>query len=87
MNPVVAFGPYCIGLGALILRTDLMPRWLGILLVGAGLSWLTFADPALSHRLAPWNTVAGAVPELLLTLWLLVFGTRNRKLGPALAAA
>ena len=87
VNLVVVFGPYCIGLGILIVRTDLMPRWLGILLVGAGLSWLTFADPALAHRLAPWNTVAGAVPELLLTLWLLVFGTRNRKLGPALAPA
>ena len=77
VNPVFVFGPYCIGLGVLIVRTDVIPRLLGMLLVIAGLSWLTFADPALSHHLAPWNTVAGAVPELLLTLWLIVFSIRS----------
>jgi len=77
VNPVVVFGPYCIGLGAVILRSGLMPRPLGILLVAAGVSWLSFAFPALSHRIAPWNTVVGAVPELLLTLWLLIFGVRG----------
>lgn len=77
VNPVVVFGPYCIGLGTLIVRTGMMPRVLGLLLVVAGFSWLTFAMPALAHRIAPWNTVAGAVPELLLTLWLLAFGLRD----------
>ena len=75
-NPVVVFGPYCIGLGAVIMRSGMMPRLLGLLLVAAGVSWLTFALPALAHRLAPWNTVVGAVPELLLTLWLLVVGVK-----------
>ena len=76
VNPVVVFGPYCIGLGAVIMRSGMMPRLLGLLLVAAGVSWLTFALPALAHRLAPWNTVVGAVPELLLTLWLLVVGVK-----------
>ena len=76
VNPVVVFGPYCIGLGAVILRSGMMPRWLGILLIAAGASWLTFAMPALAQRIAPWNTIVGAVPELLLTLWLLAFGVR-----------
>jgi hypothetical protein len=76
VNPVVVFGPYCIGLGAVIIRSGLMPRLLGILLIAAGISWLSFALPPLAHRIAPWNTIVGAVPELLLTLWLLVFGTK-----------
>ncbi len=76
VSPVVVFGPYCIGLGAVMARSGMMPRLLGLLLVAAGVSWLTVALPALAHRLAPWNTVVGAVPELLLTLWLLVVGVK-----------
>jgi nitrate/nitrite transporter NarK len=77
VNPLVVFGLYCIGLGVLVLRSGLVPRILGALLVLGGLSWLTFADAALAQRLAPWNTAAGAIPEILLTLWLLLFGVRN----------
>jgi Domain of unknown function (DUF4386) len=87
VNPVVVFGPYCVALGLLIVSTDLLPRFLGVLLLVAGISWLTFADPALALRLAPWNTVAGAIPEILLTLWLLVFGVRGGRPEPTLAAA
>jgi len=76
-NIVMVFGPYCIGLGMLVVRSGMMPRVIGVLLVLGGVSWLTFALPAFSHRIAPWNTLAGAVPELLFTLWLLVFGVRE----------
>lgn len=76
VNPVVLFGPYCLGLGAVIVRSGSMPRLLGILLMAAGISWLTFAVPTLAHRIAPWNTLVGAVPELMLTLWLIAAGMR-----------
>lgn len=76
VNPVVVFGPYCLGLGALIVRTGRLPLLLGLLLLIAGISWLTFVDPALARGLTPWSTIAGAVPEILLTFWLLVFGVR-----------
>ncbi len=78
VNPVVVFGPYCLGLGAVIVRSGLMPRLIGILLMAAGISWLTFAVPTLAHRIAPWNTLGGAVPELLLTLWLIAAGIRRQ---------
>lgn len=81
VNPLVVFGLYCIGLGVLVLRSGIVPRILGGLLLFGGLSWLTFADRALALRLAPWNTAAGAIPEILLTLWLLVFGVRGRPHG------
>jgi Domain of unknown function (DUF4386) len=75
-NIVAVFGPYCIALGTVVARSGLLPRVIGWLLVVGGLSWLTFFLPAFSHRIAPWNTAAGAVPELILTLYLLVLGVR-----------
>src|SRR5262245_37006572 len=76
-NPIIVFGPYCIALGLLVARSRMMPALLGWLLVVGGFSWLSVALPDLSHRLAPWNTAAGGVPELLFTLWLLVFAVRE----------
>ncbi len=77
VNPLAVFGFYCLGLGLLILRSTVVPRLLGVLLIGGGLSWLTYADPGLAQRLAPWNMAAGAIPEILLTLWLIAFGVRD----------
>jgi len=76
-NVIAVFGPYCIGLGYLVVRSGMLPRAIGFLLVAAGISWLTFTWPALSHRVAPWNTAAGGIPELIFTLWLLLFGVRS----------
>ena len=76
-NPIYVFGPYCIGLGALVVRSRMIPALLGWLLVLGGCSWLTFLLPDLSHRIAPWNTAAGILPELLFTLWLLAFAVRE----------
>src|SRR3982751_5213742 len=33
VSPFVAFGVYCFGLGVLILRSQMMPRWIGALLM------------------------------------------------------
>jgi hypothetical protein len=59
----------------------MLPAWTGALLIIGGLSWLTFALPALAHRLAPFNMAPGAIAELVFTLWLLIFGVRT----PAIA--
>lgn len=76
VNALAVFGLYCLGLGMLILRSALMPRPIGVLLMLGGLSWLTFASPTLTRQLAPWNMAPGAIAELIFTLWLLVFGLR-----------
>lgn len=78
VNALAVFGVYCLGLGLLILRSALMPRWIGALLMLGGVSWLTFASPGLAQRLAPWNMAPGGIAELIFTLWLLVFGLRAR---------
>jgi hypothetical protein len=76
VNALAIFGIYCIGLGALVVRSAMMPRVIGWLLMIGGLSWLTYAWPALAKAVGPWNMALGAVAELIFTLWLLVFAVR-----------
>jgi tellurite resistance protein TehA-like permease len=76
INPLAVFGIYCVGLGMLVLRSAVMPRVIGLLLMLGGVSWLTFAAPAIAARLAPANMAPGAIAELVFTLWLLIFGVR-----------
>lgn len=77
VNALAVFGLYCVGLGTLVARSGMMPRWIGWLLMLGGVSWLTFALPALSRTLMPYNMAPGFIAELVFTLWLLVFGVRQ----------
>ena len=78
VSSFVLYGVYCFGLGVLIVKSRLMPGWVGALLMIGGMSWLTFLSPAFAKSLEPWNMAAGGVPELIFTLWLLIFGVRAR---------
>lgn len=78
VNALAVFGAYCLGLGTLVVRSGLLPRWIGWLLMLGGLSWLTFGLPDLSRALAPYNMAPGAIAELIFTLWLLIFGVRQQ---------
>jgi len=40
LNPLVFFGPYCLLIGYLIMRSFFLPRILGVLMKFAGLGWL-----------------------------------------------
>jgi hypothetical protein len=74
LNPLPFFGIYCLLIGYLILRSTFLPRTLGVLMVIAGLGWLTFLSPSLAKSLYPYNLAPGIIGEGALTLWLLVFG-------------
>ena len=74
LNPLPFFGIYCLLIGYLILRSTLLPRTLGALMMVAGLGWLTFLAPSLANSLSPYNFVPGLIGEGALTVWLLVFG-------------
>jgi Domain of unknown function (DUF4386) len=78
INPLSLFGVYCLLIGWLVLRSTL-PRALGVLMMFAGVGWLTFAVPAVSRALAPYNFVPGIVSETVLTLWLLATGPVVRR--------
>ncbi len=67
----VFFGFYCLLIGYLIFRSTFLPRILGAGMTLAGLGWLTFLLPALTHLLSPYILAAG-LGEIALTLWLLV---------------
>jgi Domain of unknown function (DUF4386) len=70
---LVFFGPYCLLIGYLILRSTFLPRILGVLMALAGVGWLVFLTP-LGHPLARYLMVLGFVAEAALMLWLIIRG-------------
>jgi Domain of unknown function (DUF4386) len=74
VNALAVFGLYCMGLGILVIRSRLVPLAIGVLLALGGVGWLTYAFPELAMSVAPYNMAAGAIAELILTLWLIIFG-------------
>lgn len=88
---LVFFGLNCLTVGALILRSDLVPRVLGVLLLIAGAGYLVdgFANTLLTDyaaHAAVFQTVVfvpAFVGELAFCLWLLVRGVRRERIGRA----
>jgi hypothetical protein len=78
LRSVMFFGPYCLLIGYLILRSTFLPRILGALMVLAGLGWLIFMTP-LAHHLSTYLQVLGFVGEASLMLWLLVMGVNVQR--------
>jgi hypothetical protein len=76
---LVFFGFYCVLIGYLIVRSTFMPRILGILMVLAGLGWLTFFSNRLSTNLTPYHYIMGGIGEISLTLWLLIMGVNAER--------
>jgi hypothetical protein len=76
---LVFFGLHCFGVGYLIFRSTFMPRIVGVLMMFAGIGWLTFLFPPLANSLAPFNMIPGGIGELSLTLWLLVKGVNVQR--------
>lgn len=76
---LVFFGFYCLLIGYLVFRSSFLPRTVGILMVFAGLGWLTFLVPPLASYLSPHNRIPGVLGEASLTLWLLIMGVNAEK--------
>jgi hypothetical protein len=74
----VFFGFYCLLIGYLIFRSIFLPRILGVGMAIAGLGWLTFLLPTLSHALSPYILIVG-LGELLLVLWLIAVGVNAER--------
>jgi hypothetical protein len=70
----VFFGVYCVLIGYLVFRSEFLPKALGVLMVLAGMGWLTFLSPPLANDLLPYTLILGFLAELALMLWLLVMG-------------
>jgi uncharacterized protein DUF4386 len=79
ISPLVFFGFYCLLIGYLIFKSTFLPRFLGALMVFAGLGWLTFLSPSFAGSLSPYVFVPGIIGEGALTLWLLVKGVNEQR--------
>lgn len=71
---LVLFALYDLLVGYLIFRSTFLPRILGVLLMFAGVGWLTFVWPPFATALSSYVLPLGALAEFLLMLWLLVKG-------------
>ena len=69
----VLFGFFELVLGYLILKSNVLPRWLGILWMAAGVTGLTFLWPPLGMSIFSL-VVAFGFGELILAVWLIIKG-------------
>jgi uncharacterized protein DUF4386 len=74
VSPLLFFGPFCLLIGYLIVRSVFVPRILGWLMMLAGVTWLAFLVPSLSNALSVPSKVIGVVAEAALMMWLLIAG-------------
>lgn len=77
--PIVFFGFYCFFIGWLVLRARFLPRFVGVLMIIAGMAWLfdSFAAilwPVFTVKIFPYSLLPGIVGEGALTLWLIFRG-------------
>jgi hypothetical protein len=72
-------GFYILLIGALIVGSTFLPRILGVLMVLAGLGYLTLLSPPLASWLSPYNITPAGIAENALTVWLIVFGVNARR--------
>jgi hypothetical protein len=77
---LVPFGVHCLLVGYLIYRSKLLPRILGLLMILAGLDYVTFVSPWLVHQAYPYILIPGVLGEGVLTLWLLIGGADSGRL-------
>jgi hypothetical protein len=76
------FGPYCVLIGSLAIRSRLVPAWIGGLMFLAGLTFvmdaaLEVAAPVMAKRIPDPVLLISLVGEGALALWLTVFGVRQ----------
>jgi Domain of unknown function (DUF4386) len=76
---LVFFGFRCLVLGYLIFRSIFMPRVIGVLMMLAGVGYLTLLWPPFANAVAPFNLAIAAPGELSILLWLLVFGVNAER--------
>jgi hypothetical protein len=76
---IAFFGFYCVLIGYLIFRSAFLPWIIGVLMMFAGIGYLTFLLPAFSVYLSPYNLAPAALGELSLMIWLLAMGVNNQR--------
>jgi hypothetical protein len=70
---LVFFGLHCLGVGYLIVRSIFLPRIIGVLMLIAGVAWISFVFPFV-QSLVPFAMMPGAIGEVSLALFLMIRG-------------
>jgi hypothetical protein len=78
ISPLIFFGPFCILIGYLVFTSTFLPRFIGVLMVLAGLGWLVYLFPFASH-LSNYLKVLGIVAEGALMIWLIAMGVNEQR--------
>jgi hypothetical protein len=78
---LLVFSGFCTLAGVLIMRSRLLPRLIGALMIAAGACYFVnslaaIVAPALSNVLFPWILLPSFLGELSLALWLSVKGVK-----------
>lgn len=78
------FAFFCVSVGCLIFKSGYLPRAIGVLMVVAGLCYITnsvtgFVAPSVRQMMLPWILVPCLIGEASLTLWLLIVGINVEK--------
>jgi len=76
---LVFFGCYCLLIGCLAFKSSFLPRAIGVLMMIAGIGWMTFAWPPLARTLIPYIFLPGIIGEGALTFWLVFVGIRPQE--------
>jgi len=76
---LVFFGCYDLLIGYLAFKSTFIPRPIGVLMGITGLGWLTFFIPPIAAYLLPYNSIAGAIGEVSMILWLCVLGVNSQR--------
>ncbi|MEO1014693.1 MAG: DUF4386 domain-containing protein [Pseudomonadota bacterium] len=89
---LIFFGLHCLTLGALIIRTRLIPWIIGAIVIVGGLGYLlnSFAfmvAPEVADLLFPFVLLPAFVGELSLAVWLTLFGFSRRRWREAIDAS
>ena len=80
----VFFGLWLVPLGYLAYQSGLFPRWLGVVLIVGGVSYLVdllagFLFPDFGQQIHPFIVIPSAIAEISMVLYLLVFGVKTVK--------
>jgi len=86
-NGMVLYGLYALLIGYLIFRSTFLPRVLGVLMVFAGVGYLTFLWLPLADYVDPYNLAPGALAGLCLALLLLLSGVNAQRWNEQASAA
>src|SRR5579872_1073156 len=82
----VFFGLWLVPLGYLVYKSELFPKWLGLLLIVGGICYLVdlfavFLSPDFSQKIHAIVIIPSAIAEISMVLYLLVVGVRTQKSG------